>query len=185
MLRLLRAPVKLYDRDLGWLLGRRFLMLVHIGRRSGRRYRTVLEVVGEGPEAREVIAVAGLGHAANWLRNIKAQPAIEVVVGRDHFRPEHRILEVEEAVAVLAGYEHRNRLAAPLLRRALGWLVGWRYDGSEQARRRLCDELPLIAFRPAEDDQRLPGGQRDGVVEDAEVVAGRERDDISTGRSMR
>jgi hypothetical protein len=46
--RLLRAPSLLYDWHAGWLLGRRFLRLTHRGRRSGRRYRTVLEVVGTG-----------------------------------------------------------------------------------------------------------------------------------------
>ena len=36
----------LYDHRLGWLLGQRILRLNHVGSRSGRRYRTVLEVVG-------------------------------------------------------------------------------------------------------------------------------------------
>ena len=38
------APARLYDAGLGWLLGERFLCLTHVGRRSGHRYRTVLEV---------------------------------------------------------------------------------------------------------------------------------------------
>ena len=58
--RLLRAPNMLYDRDLGWLLGERFLRLVHVGRTSGRRYRTVLEVVGAGPRSGEVVVLSGL-----------------------------------------------------------------------------------------------------------------------------
>ena len=31
----MRAPVRLYDLGLGWLLGRRFTCLTHVGRRSG------------------------------------------------------------------------------------------------------------------------------------------------------
>ncbi|MFL5517182.1 MAG: nitroreductase family deazaflavin-dependent oxidoreductase, partial [Gemmatimonadales bacterium] len=44
--RLLHSPTRLYDWHLGWLLGHRFLRLHHVGRRSGRRYESVLEVVG-------------------------------------------------------------------------------------------------------------------------------------------
>lgn len=42
--RLLRAPSMLYRHYLGWMLGRRFVMVTHVGRRSGRQYRTVLEL---------------------------------------------------------------------------------------------------------------------------------------------
>ena len=38
---------------------------------------------------------------------------------------------------------------APIVRRVLSRLLGWRYDGSEDARRRLVCQLPLVAFRPA------------------------------------
>lgn len=148
--RLLRAPARLYDWKAGWLLGHRFLRVIHIGRRSGRSYRTVLEVIGPGPAPGEVIVIAGLGRSADWYRNVQARPAVEVAIGRRRFRPLHRVLEQSEAVAALAGYERRNRWAAPMVRRVLSWLVGWGYDGSDDARLRLVRELPLVAFRPRE-----------------------------------
>ena len=49
---------------------------------------------------------------------------------------------------MLAGYERRNRWVAPVVRAVLSRLVGWHYDGSESARRRLVGELPMVAFRP-------------------------------------
>ena len=62
------------------------------------------------------------------------------------------LLGVEaEAAMVMAGYEQRNRLAAPLVRMVLSRLAGWRYDGSDAARRRLVRALPLVAFRPADE----------------------------------
>jgi deazaflavin-dependent oxidoreductase (nitroreductase family) len=148
MKRLLRAPARLYDWHLGWLLGRRFLRLTHVGRRSGRRYQTVLEVVGENPRTGELIVVAGFGRSAGWYRNIRAGGAREVAVGRERFVPVHRLLEEAEAEAVLAAYERRNRLAVPLIRVVLSRLVGWRYDGSESARRALVRELPMVGLRP-------------------------------------
>ncbi len=148
MKRLLRAPARLYDWHLGWLLGRRFLRLTHVGRRSGRRYETVLEVVGENPRSGELIVVAGFGRSAGWYRNIQAGGAREVAVGMERFVPVHRLLEEPEAEAVLAAYERRNRLAVPVIRVVLSRLVGWRYDGSESARRALVRELPMVGLRP-------------------------------------
>jgi deazaflavin-dependent oxidoreductase (nitroreductase family) len=141
-------PALLYDWNAGWLLGHRFLRLTHVGRRSGRRYRTVLEVIGTGSAPGEVIVMAGSGPSADWYRNLQAHPAIEVAIARRRFEPAHRVLAESEAAAVLADYERRNRWATPVVRRVLTWLVGWEYDGTEEARRRLARELPLVAFRP-------------------------------------
>ncbi|HEY5317300.1 MAG TPA: nitroreductase family deazaflavin-dependent oxidoreductase [Solirubrobacteraceae bacterium] len=144
----LRAPASLYDGHLGWILGERFLLLTHVGRRSGRRYRTMLEVIGRDDARGELMVMAGLGRSAQWYRNLKASPASEVAVGRRRFVSTHRELEPHEAAAVLARYERRNRWLAPVLDRVLSALVGWRYDGSEDARRRLVAELPVIALAP-------------------------------------
>lgn len=146
--RALAAPARLYDWHLGWVLGRRFLRLTHIGRRSGRRYQTVLEVIGTGPAPGEVLVIAGLGRSANWYRNIRAQSGTEVTLGRRRFRAVHRELAEPEAIAALADYEHRNRFVRPVIRRALSWLVGWTYDGGDESRRRLVRQLPVVALRP-------------------------------------
>lgn len=147
--RALRAPARLYDRNLGWLLGHRFLRLTHQGRRSGRRYETVLEVLGPGRTADEFVVIAGLGPSANWYRNVLAGGAVEVAIARRRFPAAARTLDDDEAVTVIAGYERRNRWVAPVIRAVLSWLVGWRYDSTETARLRLVRELPLVAFRPA------------------------------------
>jgi deazaflavin-dependent oxidoreductase (nitroreductase family) len=145
----LRAPLHLYDWHAGSLLGQRFLRLTHQGRRSGRQYKTVVEVLKTDPASGEVMVMAGFGRTTDWLRNIQAHPAIEITLGSRHFVPTHRILDEPDAAAVLADYEHRNRLITPVLRRVLSGLVGWTYDGTDDARQRLVRELPIIAFRPA------------------------------------
>jgi deazaflavin-dependent oxidoreductase (nitroreductase family) len=149
MRRILRAPVRLYGLRLGWLLGHRFLLLTHVGRRTGLTRQTVLEVVQFDADMRCAIVVAGFGRQSDWYRNLEAQPAIRVVCGRDEFRPTHRPLSDEEAVAVLADYEERNRFIKPIVRAVLSRLLGWRYDGSEASRRRLVDQLPFIALWPS------------------------------------
>ena len=147
--RLLQAPALLYDWHAGWLLGRRFLRLTHVGRVTGRRYRTMLEVVGENRAQDEVIVVAGLGRSAQWYRNIRAREPVEVAIAGERFAPIHRELPLSEAQAVLAGYEQRHRYLAPVIHRVLSWLVGWHYDGTESSRHQLVNELPLIGLRPA------------------------------------
>jgi deazaflavin-dependent oxidoreductase (nitroreductase family) len=149
----LRAPSRVYDAHAGWLLGRRFLRLIHCGRKSGREYRTVLEVVAHLEDTGEYVVVSGLGKGSDWYRNVQTAPAVRVEIGREHFTPAHRVLEPEEAAGVLADYERRHRILAPIVLATLSRLLGWRYDGSEQARARLTGELPFIAFRPRPNDE--------------------------------
>ena len=74
---------------------------------------------------------------SDWFRNVEAAGIAEVVIGRRRFPVTHRVLDDEEASRVLADYERRNRWIAPVVRKVLGALVGWNYDGSEQSRRSL------------------------------------------------
>lgn len=145
---LFRAPVYLYRWRLGWLFGHRLLLLTHIGRRTGLRRETVLEVVEYRKAGPEVVVANGFGPDSDWLRNIEARPGEEVTVGSQHFVASHRFLGEDEAMRVIQGYEHRNRFIAPVVRRGFSWLLGWQYRGGESDRRRLVGQLPLIAFRP-------------------------------------
>jgi deazaflavin-dependent oxidoreductase (nitroreductase family) len=144
---LLKVPVALYAANLGWLLGHRFLLLAHRGRRTGRVYRTPLEVLAWDEAAREAVVMSGFGRTSAWYRNVLAGDPVELRIARLRFAPRARELDTEEAARVFAAYERRNRIAAPLMRAILSRLAGFRYDGSEAARRRLVQALPLVAFR--------------------------------------
>jgi deazaflavin-dependent oxidoreductase (nitroreductase family) len=146
--RVLHLPVRLFDLHLGWLLGHRFLLLAHRGRRSGRVYRVVLEVVAWDPATREAVVMSGFGPGSQWYKNVLAGGAAEIRIGRGRFRPQTRHPEPAEAVEIFAAYERRNRLLSPLVRRLLSRQAGFRYDGSDAGRRRLVAALPLVAFRP-------------------------------------
>jgi len=146
--RLFGAPVWLYRWQLGWLLGNRFLLLVHTGRRSGRTRRTILEVLRYRRDIPEWVVMCAFGRDADWLRNIEARAEPEVWVGGQRFIARWRFLDEEEATAAILQYERHNRFMAPIVRAGMSWLAGWRYDGSEAARRRLASEKPYVAFRP-------------------------------------
>jgi len=93
--------------------------------------------------------MSSFGPGADWLRNVQANGHAEISIGRSSFTATHRIVPVEEAIAVFAAYERRNRLARPVVRAVLSRLLGWRYDGTDSARRKAAEQLPSVAFRPS------------------------------------
>lgn len=146
---LARQPIRLYRRRLGWLLGYRFLLLTHRGRRSGRLHRTVLEVICYGPETHESVVISGFGRGADWYRNIRTTPALEVQTGRLRYVPEQRFLSVDDGAAVLAEFERRHRLAAQFIPWLVRWLAGVPYEASPAGRRAVAEAMPMVALRPA------------------------------------
>ncbi len=145
-----RAPVYLYRWRLGWMLGHRLLLLTHVGRRTGLRRQTVLEVVEYRKKGPEVVVVNGFGPDCDWVRNIEEKGGEEVTIGSRHFVASHRFLGEAEAARIIQGYEQRNRFIAPIVRAGFTWLLGWQYRGSDNDRLRLVKQLPLIAFRPSD-----------------------------------
>jgi deazaflavin-dependent oxidoreductase (nitroreductase family) len=147
---LLGLPTLVYRAHLGALLGHRFLMLVSTGRTSGKRRETVLEVMRYDPASGEAVCMAGWGRRTGWLHNVEAGLATEIRIGRERYAPAWRILAPDEAERVLAAYERENGSAGPVIRAVLGRLLGWRYDGTQEARRRAVRQLPLVGFRRRE-----------------------------------
>ncbi|WP_420112407.1 nitroreductase family deazaflavin-dependent oxidoreductase [Pseudactinotalea sp.] len=119
-----RAPIGLYRRGLGWLLGRRILMLEHRGRRSGLVRRVVLEVIGHPLPGRYVV-VAGFGERADWLRNVRAHPEVRVSVGRLRSAPATaRELPRQDTTEVLESYQRAHPLAWAVLSRTIEQSLG-------------------------------------------------------------
>lgn len=136
-----RAPIALYRLGLGGLLGRRFLLLEHRGRRSGLRRRTVLEVVDR--EGATPVVVSGYGRRSDWLANVRADPAVTVTWGHRRFAARARIVGHSEAVAAFDRYRKAHPRAARFLGRALGISV---LDDSDTAAR----EMPVVRLEPTE-----------------------------------
>ena len=145
--RVFRFPILLYRWHLGWLFGHRFLLLTHRGRKTGLVRRTVLEVVQYDPATRESVVISGWGGAADWYRNIQAQPASEVRTGRRRYSPQQRLLSPDEVATVAATFERRHPIEARLAPRVLAWL-GWSHGDERPSWRALATEIPMVAFRP-------------------------------------
>ncbi|MGH2616381.1 MAG: nitroreductase family deazaflavin-dependent oxidoreductase [Thermomicrobiales bacterium] len=140
----LKLPRWLYRLHVGWLLGHRFLQLTHRGRRSGRLYSTVLEVVHYDPKTGESVVVSGWGDRSDWYQNLQQSPALAIETGGKRYVPVQRFLTPGEIYQVMRGYQRRNPWAAGIVRR----LFGLRFDGSDTALSRI-QTLRGVVFRPA------------------------------------
>jgi deazaflavin-dependent oxidoreductase (nitroreductase family) len=145
---LARAPIWLYRLGLGGLLGGRFLLLTHTGRRTGRSRRVVLEVVGRHEESGGYLVASGYGTRSQWFRNILEDPRVCFQVGWRRHAGLARPLPADESGRRLAVYARRHpRTAAALMR-----TIGQEVDGSEAAYRRVGSDrdhgVPLVALSP-------------------------------------
>jgi deazaflavin-dependent oxidoreductase (nitroreductase family) len=114
-----RGMVLLFRLGLGRLLnawpsvGGRILVLNHVGRRSGRSYRTP---VNYAESEHSLYCIAAFGNRTDWYRNALAEPALEVWLPDGRWRcqaedasSDPRRLELVRAVLIASGF------AAPLV----------------------------------------------------------------------
>ncbi len=139
----LRAPILLYRWHLGWLLGGRLLMLEHVGRVSGATRRTVLEVVDRDAAGRVTVA-SGWGPGSQWYRNVRAQPAVTVQMGRRRIPVTAVFPDADDVVPALQRYAGRHPRAARALFRYMGAPV----DGSAESLRAAAHHVPWVQFVP-------------------------------------
>jgi deazaflavin-dependent oxidoreductase (nitroreductase family) len=130
-----RAPIKLYQLGLGRLMGGRFLMLTHKGRKSGLDRYVVLEVVGREPDSWYV--AAAYGNNADWFRNIKADPNVTVNYKGQRTPATATVVPVPDAAEVLRRYAQAHPKAA----RTLGTLMGVPMEGDMTEAARM---IPIV-----------------------------------------
>jgi deazaflavin-dependent oxidoreductase (nitroreductase family) len=140
-----RLPIWLYRLRLGWLLGERFLMLTHTGRKSGRLRQTIVEVVRHDPASDAYIIASGWGERADWYRNIQKIPQVLICVGVRRMEAVAEPLPREVAARELHDYARRHPYA---IRGLAKLMVGQTFDGSMAASEQLAERLPLVALRP-------------------------------------
>ena len=82
-----RLPLPLYQRGWGWLLGHTFLLVTHAGRKTGKRRETVAMTLAYDPQTQEAVIFSGWGPNTDWIRNIRAHPALQIQIGRESYTP--------------------------------------------------------------------------------------------------
>jgi hypothetical protein len=82
------------------------------------------------------------GEDADWIRTIRAHPALKVQIGRDSFTPGQRFLSEDESAAVLVEFQHRH----PYRTRLLTSVLGWRDLRSPAAARAFVSTRPFLSL---------------------------------------
>ena len=145
---LARAPLLLYRLGLGGLLGSRFVRLTHYGRKSGRRYHTVVEVAHRDPDTGTVFVVAGFGPRSDWYRNLQVRPETDLTLGRRTYPVRARFLSPDEGAAVLRTYIRQHPVAARNLGRMLLGRPLTPDDLDAATLRAFAAAHPVVAFEP-------------------------------------
>jgi deazaflavin-dependent oxidoreductase (nitroreductase family) len=146
-----RLTIALFRCGLGWVFGKRLLLLHHQGRVSGLDRRVVLEVVEYSPADDSLIVASGFGPGAAWYRNLRAQPKTLIQLGNRHFAVTARFLTPEAGAEVMA----RNAPRHPRIARRLCALLSLPPDGTEAGFREAGRAVPFVRLL-AERDSRLP-----------------------------
>ncbi len=141
-----RLPLVLYRHGWGRVLGRTFMLLVHVGRKTGQPHPMTAMVMRYDPATREVVIFSGWGPDSDWVRNIRARPALRVEVGRESYAPQHRFLSKDESVAVASDFVRRHPYRVLLASRILDWAD----LHSEPSLRNFVRTHPFVALRPVD-----------------------------------
>lgn len=116
----LRLPVLLYRLKLGWLLGERFLLLKHVGRKSGKIRQVVVEVVAHDKVEDTYYIASGWGYHSNWYQNLLKTPNVEIQVGLRKLAVVAQTLPPPRGVELLLAYRRKHPFAARELSRLMG-----------------------------------------------------------------
>ena len=140
-----RLPIWLYRMQLGWLLGERFLLLTHMGRKSGSLRQTVIEVVNHDKSTDTYYVVSGFGHKSDWLLNIKLHPGVSITVGRRTLSAQAKQISEASGAGILFNYARRHPTA---FRELAVLLTGKSIEPNEENCLRFVSSMPVIAFVP-------------------------------------
>jgi len=126
---------------LGWLLGERFLLLTHIGRRTGQPHQNVLEVIRHDRATGAFIVASGWEERADWFRNIQKTPEAVITVKNRRAEVSADHLSMKEAERELLNYGRRHPFA---FRHLAGLIMGRRANGIEESARSISINPPCL-----------------------------------------
>ena len=144
-----RLPVYFYRLGLGWLLGERFVLINHLGRKTGLPRQAVVEVVERDKRTNSVIVVAGYGDQTQWYQNLRERPETTIQIGRFKYQVIAEFIAPEDGEEIMVRYLDRyGKLTGRLFS-----LLGYTWDGTVQGVRQIAhDSLRFVGFNPKPND---------------------------------
>ena len=103
-----RIPTWMFKLGLGGLLGDRFAMVVHRGRKTGRMNTVIVEVANGSHADGRIVVVCAYGERAQWWQNLKHSPTVKLEIGgKTYMAPRHEFLQKKDTEEAIASYWRR------------------------------------------------------------------------------
>jgi deazaflavin-dependent oxidoreductase (nitroreductase family) len=142
---LLRAPIWLYRCNLGWMMGRRFLLLTHTGRKSGLKRQTVIEVVSYDKATGVYYVGAAWRDKSDWYRNIQQNPVVGVQVRNCQSQARAEEVPTKTGEAHLWEYAQKHPIA---FRELVMVMLGEHLPADKETCRKVAESVPVISLTP-------------------------------------
>lgn len=138
-----RLPIWLYRARLGWLLTSHFLLLEHVGRKSGQVRQAVLEVLKRDKTSDVYYLAAGFGPASDWYLNLLKTPQAKIQSGFRKANVIAEVLSMDEAGRIILDYARRY----PFAIRTLARIIGYEVKKGEVDYREFAKVVPIVALK--------------------------------------
>ncbi len=142
----LRLPIVMYRYGLGGLLGGRFMLIHHIGRKSGQAREVVVEVVSHDKTTDTYYVASGWGYGAQWYQNLLVTPHVNIQVGRRKLEVKSETLSPQDGAEILKQYREKHPFTANQLGQVMGLKIG--NASIDEMVSIVRESLPIVAFRP-------------------------------------
>ena len=151
--RALRTPAVLDRPGTRWMMKglspAPIVVLTHRGRRSGKTYRTPVEVMAEEGERGEIVVSPMFGERSHWYRNVVAGGLVEASRGGEGHAMEWRRLSDDEKREAIAAYRREHPLYSRVILRMLVSVHGLKGDHAEEVAR----AIPMLGLYRASGDR--------------------------------
>jgi len=141
-----KVPVWMYKIGFGgferWI-GAQWMLITHIGRKSGKRYESMVDVMDYDKATDTYYIEAAYGARADWYKNIQSSTVFEARVGRRKFKARAGALNTEGASEMLVQF-YRTK---PAYTRSVMAMAGMKFK-DEAELRELGKNLTLLAVKP-------------------------------------
>jgi deazaflavin-dependent oxidoreductase (nitroreductase family) len=141
-----KVPVWLHKMGLGgWerLIGAQWMFITTIGRKTGKRRETMVDVMDYDKAADTYYIEAAYGARADWYKNIQANPTFEAQVGRRKFKAHAGALSTDGAGELLVQFFR----AKPAYTRSVMAMAGLKFKNEEELLV-IGKDLTLLAVKP-------------------------------------
>ena len=141
-----KVPVWIHKMGFGgWerLIGAQWMLITTIGRKTGKRRETMVDVMDHDKTTDTYYIEAAYGARADWYKNIQSNPIFEAHVGRRKFKARTGALTTEGAGEMLVRFYRQ----IPAYTRSVMAMAGMKFKDEDELRV-IGKDLTLLAVKP-------------------------------------